>query len=148
MIERLPARLFEWPHFARFATVGILGASVDLMISMSLTLMTEIPPELAKFVGAEVAIVVMFVVNDRWTFGDITTRGWRQWIYRLLKSNVVRAGGLTVQILVVFVLIRVGISVFVGETDVWPALTMPIAIACGFVVNYLGETLVTWRVRR
>lgn len=135
-------------RFGRFASVGIIGASIDLAISSTLVLMTDLPPELVKLIGAEVAIIVMFFINDRWTFHEIDSRSRWHTVKRLVKSNVVRSGGLLVQVAVVFVLTRLSISVLVGETDVWPVLTMPIAIACGFLANYVGETLFTWRVGR
>lgn len=135
-------------RFRRFATVGALGAIVDLSISIPLTMLTSIPPEVAKFIGAEVAIVLMFLVNDRWTFREVPSDGWGHQLRRLIKSNVVRGGGLAIQIIVVFVLVRSGVVLEVAGTDIWAAVTMPIAIGCGFFANYLGETLLTWRAHR
>lgn len=132
----------------RFVSVGILGAAVDLPVSIGLAVSTTLPPELAKLIGAELAVIVMFVANDRWTYPDSETRGTIHGLRRLLKSNVVRGGGMVVQVTVVFLLTGTGIVLMVGGTDVWPALAMPIAIACGFVVNYSGETLLTWRAHR
>lgn len=148
MIHQLVGSLIDRRRLQRFVSVGLVGAGIDLAISMSLVLSTDIPPELAKLIGAEVAIVVMFLVNDRWTFADVGTWGWIHGIRRFLKSNLVRGGGLFVQVLVVFLLVRTGVVVVVWETDVWAALTMPIAIACGFLANYAGETLYTWRAYR
>lgn len=139
--------LLDWPRLRQFIAVGFVGTAVDLSISMPLVVLANVPAELAKFLGAEAAIIVMFFVNDRWTFGSIGTVGWHHQLRRLLKSNVVRGAGLSVQLIVVYLLTRTDVTVFIGGTDVWPALTMPIAIACGFVVNYTGETLFTWRVR-
>lgn len=140
------AALFDIHRASRFLSVGILGACIDLLVSSTLVIGVDVQPELAKFVGAECAIVVMFVLNDRWTFVGSRTRGLRSGIQRLIKSNLVRSGGIAVQIVVVFVLTRVGSTVYVGGVDIWPVATMPIAIACGFVLNYVGETLLTWRV--
>lgn len=139
--------LLDWPRLRQFIAVGFVGTAVDLSISMPLVILANVQAELAKFLGAEAAIIVMFFVNDRWTFGSIGTVGWPHQFRRLLKSNVVRGVGLSVQLIVVYLLTRTGVTVFIGGTDVWPALTMPIAIVCGFVVNYTGETLFTWRVR-
>lgn len=138
--------LLDRGRFGRFATVGIVGATIDITVSSILVLGAEVPPELAKFVGAECAIVLMFLLNDRLTFRDEETRGVWHGLRRLVKSNVVRSGGIAVQLVVVFVLTRSGIAILLGGIDVWPILTMPIAIACGFLFNYVGETLVTWRV--
>lgn len=148
MREGVRRALLDRRRLGKFASVGVVGATIDLSVSTSLVLATEVPPVIAKFLGAEVAIVVMFLINDRWTFRHSETRGYVHGLTRLVKSNLVRSGGLAIQLTVVFVLTRLSIEVMVGGTDVWPALTMPIAIACGFVANYVGETLFTWRVAR
>lgn len=140
--------LIDRRRLLRFVSVGVAGAAVDLPVSAGLVLVTQVPPEVAKFVGAELAIVVMFVINDRWTFREAGRSGWWHGLRRLVKSNGVRGGGLLVQLVVVFVLVRTGVEVWVGGTDLWPAIVMPIAIGCGFVVNYTGETLFTWRAQR
>ena len=138
--------LFDLNRFGRFATVGAVGAILDVTISGSLVLWAGIRPEIAKFVGAECAIVLMFVLNDRVTFTEAETRSWWHGVRRLLKSNIVRSSGIVIQLLVVFLLTRTGVTVYVAGVDIWPVVTMPIAIACGFFFNYVGETLVTWRV--
>ena len=142
------AVLFDLERLGQFASVGILGATIDIAISGALVLYWDLLPELAKLIGAECAIVVMFLVNDRWTFSGSGAGGCRAKVHRLVKSNLVRSGGIGVQLVVVFVLTRISYSVYVGATDIWPVLTMPIAIGCGFLVNYIGETLFTWRAYR
>ena len=138
--------LFAPVRFGQFVSVGLVGASVDLTISSVLTLAGLLPPEWAKLVGAECAIVLMFLINDRWTFAAHGAAGWVPKLRRLVKSNLVRSGGLAVQFVVVYVLVRTDVTVVVFGTDVWPVLTMPIAIACAVVVNYTAESLLTWRV--
>ena len=138
--------LIEPARFGQFAGVGAAGAVVDLTVSAALVLAGLLPPEWAKVVGAECAIILMFLINDRWTFADHGANGWRAKLRRLAKSNVVRSGGIAVQFLVVVALTRLDVIVVVGETDVWPVLTMPIAIGCAFFVNYTAESLLTWRV--
>ncbi len=135
-------------RLVQFASVGLVGAMLDLTVSSALYLYIGIRPEIAKIVGAECAIILMFLLNDRYTFGQAGGSRWIDRLTRLLRSNVVRSGGIAVQVIVVFVLTRLPVSVMVGGTDVWPVVTMPIAIGCGFVVNYAGETLITWRVHR
>ena len=144
----IPPALLDRRRLGKFISVGVVGAAIDLTISTTLLLRTALPPEVIKLIGAEVAIIVMFLLNDRWTFRQSETRGIRHALKRLVKSNLVRSGGLAVQVTVVFVLIRLPVSVELSGTDVWPILTMPIAIACGFLANYTGETLFTWRVTR
>ena len=145
-LTNLRDALVEPIRFGQFVGVGAVGAVVDLTISATLTLAGVLSPEWAKVVGAECAIILMFLINDRWTFADHGAAGWIPKARRLLKSNIVRSGGIAVQFLVVFVLTRLDVTVVVAGTDVWPVLTMPIAIGCAFFVNYTAESLITWRV--
>lgn len=138
--------LVEPARFGQFLGVGAIGAVVDLTVSSVLTLGGLLPPEWAKVVGAECAIILMFLINDRWTFSDHGAAGWRAKLRRLVKSNLVRSGGIAVQFAVVYLLTRGDLTVIVAGTDVWPVLTMPIAIGCAFLVNYTAESLLTWRV--
>lgn len=133
-------------RFGQFIGVGAVGAVVDLTVSSTLTLAGTLPPEWAKLVGAECAIVLMFLINDRWTFSEHGRAGLFAKLRRLVKSNLVRSGGLAVQFAVVFVLTRLDVTVVVAGTDIWAVLTMPIAIGCAFLVNYTAESLLTWRV--
>lgn len=140
--------LLDWTRLRQFIAVGFVGTGVDLSISIPLVVTTEITPELAKFLGAEAAIILMFLINDRWTFGEVDSSGYLHQVRRLVKSNIVRGGGVAIQLTAVFLLTRMDLAVFVAGTDIWPILTMPIAIACGFLANYLGESVITWRVVR
>lgn len=139
------------PRLGKFLSVGAVGAVIDLSISTVLTLSTlsvieAIPPEGIKIIGAEAAIIVMFLINDRWTFPEHGMVGIRPKLRRFLTSNVVRSGGLAVQVAVVFLLTRRDVVITVAGTNVWDALTMPIAILAAFLVNYVAESLFTWRV--
>jgi putative flippase GtrA len=133
-------------RFGQFLGVGAIGAVVDLSVSSALTLGAVLPAEWAKLVGAELAIVLMFLINDRWTFADHGAAGLVPKLRRLLKSNVVRSAGLFIQFIVVYVLTRLDVTVVVADTDVWPLITLPVAIGCAVAVNYVAESLLTWRV--
>ncbi|MEF8779382.1 MAG: GtrA family protein [Haloferacaceae archaeon] len=132
-------------RFGKFLSVGAIGAVLDLSVSSGLTL-GGIPPEFAKLVGAECAIVLMFFVNDTWTFPNHGKRGRFARVRRLLRSNLVRSGGLVVQFLVVRWLTRFEVQLSFAGVDVWALLTFPIAILFAFLFNYVAESLVTWRV--
>ncbi|MFC6726638.1 GtrA family protein, partial [Halobium palmae] len=99
---------------------------------------------LAKLAGAEVAIVVMFFINEYWTFASEGREG--RWPRRLLKSNVVRVGGLGIQVLVVWTLGLADVSLVVAGFDFWRVAPFPLAIAASVLFNYVAESLFTWRV--
>ena len=133
-------------RFGKFASVGAIGAVFDLTVSTVLTIFFDVLPEYAKLVGAEVAIVVMFLINDNWTFAEHGTRGRLNAVRRFVKSNLVRSGGLVVQFLVVRSLRTLDVSVIVAGFDLWTVIPFPIAIGASMFFNYVAESLFTWRV--
>lgn len=139
-LPSIPSALKSRPRFTRFLLVGGIGFMVDQLVLISLVELTGLTLELAKLASAEAAIVVMFIVNDRWTFSAWGGTGIREQLIRLLKSNLVRVGGITVAVVVLSLLVR------------YAGIPYPIAnaigIVCGFFVNYTFETLYTWRIGR
>lgn len=125
-------------RFGQFLSVGVLGAIFDFLVLTALVEAGGLPAELAKLASAETAIVVMFVANERWTFADWGRRGVRPLASRFLRSNVVRAGGAGVAWIVLVVLVRTaGVHYLVANAA---------GIGVGFLVNYVLESVVTWRV--
>lgn len=133
-------------RFGKFASVGAVGAVFDLSVSTVLIVGFGVLGEYAKLAGAEVAIVVMFLLNEHWTFAAHGADGLLSKLGRLLKSNLVRSGGVAVQFLVVRSLRTLDVSVVVAGVDFWPLIPLPIAIGMSVVLNYVAESLFTWRV--
>lgn len=142
----VPDELLAPGRFGQFVSVGAVGAVFDLTTSSVLTAGMGVAPEIAKLVGAEVAILVMFVVNERWTFAGHGDNGGWAILRRLLKSNIVRSGGVAVQVVVVAALTRLPIVLEAFGVDLWELATFPIAIGCSLLLNYVLESLFTWRV--
>jgi putative flippase GtrA len=138
--------LLSGVRFGKFASVGVMGAALDITVSTLLTVYFGVLLEYAKLVGAEVAIVAMFFVNENWTFAGEGAGGVVPTARRLLTSNLVRSGGLVVQFLVVRFLRQLDVAVVLAGFDFWQVLPIPIAIGASFALNYVGESLVTWRV--
>lgn len=134
-------------RFGQFASVGIVGAICDNAMLTLLKLGFGVPDELAKAAGIETAIVVMFLLNDRWTFADQGEAGLVPRLRRLAKSNVVRVGGIAIQLTVFTLLVnRTDLTLSLGGTDFWFLAASLIAIGCAMFVNYLAESLFTWQV--
>lgn len=146
-------------RFGKFVSVGVLGAVCDntvlllaseLGVSAAIAALLGVPgagPEVAKAMGVETAVVVMFAVNDRWTFAGQGAAGVLPWLRRLATSNVVRLGGIAVQLLVfslVYRLLFVDISPL--GVDLWLLVASGCGIAAGMFVNFVTESLLTWRV--
>ncbi len=145
-------------RLAQFGFVGALGAVVDMIVLAALHGRLGLPLVVAKCGSAEAGIVVMFAINESWTFADHGHRGVRAAGKRFLTSNVVRAGGFVVGTVVLLAL--------VNWTDTGPVLTHTlglgngflandfylvanvVGLGAGFVSNYFCESLVTWRVHR
>lgn len=127
-------------RFGRFLSVGAVGAVVDNAALVAAVELLGVAPVAAKAASAEAAIVVMFALNERWTFADFGRRSPLAVVRRFLTSNVVRAGGALVALAVLFVLHDLA--------NVWYLLANLIGIGVGFLVNYAAESLITWRVRR
>lgn len=139
--DRRFGRLEELPSGVRlgqFVSVGALGFLVDNAVLALLIEVAGLGVVLGKPVSAEAAIVVMFVANERWTFAEWGRVGVGPLLRRFATSNVVRVGGAAVAWAVLVALTELyGVHYFVGNT---------IGIGVGVVVNYVAESLVTWRV--
>lgn len=140
--------LFSRIRFGKFISVGALGAVFDIMTTTALIVIFDLLDEYAKLLGAEVAIIVMFAVNERWTFADMGAPGIAPTISRFFRSNLVRSGGLAVQFLIVRALRQFEITILIAGFDVWQLIPIPIAIAGSLGINYIAESLLTWRVTR
>ena len=140
--------LLSGRRFGKFASVGVVGAVFDVTTA---TLLRELGvfPELAVFVGIEVAILVMFLLNDNWTFAEEGASGVGAALRRLFRSNLVRVGGIAVQLGTFTLFYRVvALDLPVAGIDGWFVVSKVAGIGTGMVVNYVAESLVTWRVGR
>jgi len=142
--SRLSA-LISGARFGQFVSVGIAGATLDMLTVLALVSEAGLHRGAAKLIAAELAIVLMFAINERWTFAGAGAAGLRPLLVRFLRSNLVRAGGVLVAT-GVFVVVS-GLAVRpVGGERLWLVVANGCGIAAGFVVNYVAETLFTWRV--
>jgi putative flippase GtrA len=145
-MNRQVSALLSGVRFGKFVSVGAVGAVFDLTVSSALIVLFDVLPEIAKVAGAEVAIVVMFFINEFWTFAGEGADGALPRLRRLLKSNVVRSGGVAVQFLIVRGFGSLALSFTVFGVDLWNLIPLPIAIVTSMLINYVLESLVTWRV--
>ena len=139
-MSRHARMLVSGMRVGRFISVGLIGTVCDNAVLGALYAAVGAPLWASKVVGAEVAIVVMFVLNERWTFADAGRAGLGPTLLRFLRSNLVRIGGIVVATGVLLALYH-----WLGF---WWLLANLIGIAAGFVVNYTFESLYTWRVQR
>lgn len=152
IITGFQARLRALASTARigqFVSVGISGATLETVIVFLLTGVITIPPLAAKAVGAEASISLMFVLNDRWTFAEEGGHGLAAVGRRYIKSHTVRLGGLAVAFGTLYVLTSwTDIDLVVSGANLWPTIANLIGIGVGMTINYVAESLITWRVHR
>lgn len=137
LASRLRA-LYAPTRLGQFVGVGVVGGTVDTVALFALVELTVLGPVVAKALSWELSIAVIFAINERWTFSSHGDAGGRALGRRFLRSNVVRFGGFIVTLAV--------LAVLVYGVGIWYLAANLAAIAAGFVVNYICESLYTWRV--
>ena len=136
-------------RFGQFLSVGVVGALSDTVVLTTARLAVGLPQLWAKAAGIETAILVMFLVNELWTFADRGGAGHVAFLRRLGTSHLVRSGGVTVQLLAFAGLTRwVDLSLVVAGRDLWFIAASLLAIAVAMGVNYAFESIFTWQVHR
>ncbi|NIB99753.1 GtrA family protein [Halobacterium sp. R2-5] len=150
--EALPDRLaalVSTVRFGQFVSVGAIGAVFDVTTLVVLTELAGLPAAVANVVSIETAILVMFTVNERWTFASHGEAGARSIGRRLVRSHLVRAGGSTLQyVLFVAVFYNVTVDLSLAGVDLWLVVVKGGAIGVAMLVNYVFESLFTWQVHR
>ncbi len=145
----IAGQLASGVRFGKFASVGAVGAVFDHLVLVALRLGAGLPEMWAKAAGIEAAILVMFVANERWTFAEEGATGRGPVLRRLGRSHLVRSGGVAVQLVVYWVLTQqLAVTLVAFGTDWWFLAASPVAIGVGMLVNYVAESLFTWRVHR
>ena len=134
-------------RIGQFVSVGVGGASLETVVVLVLTGVLAAPALPAKALGAEASISLMFLLNDRFTFAGEGSETLRAKGRRYLKSHTVRLGGLAVAFGTLYALVNwTSIELVVYGLTLWPTVANVIGICVGMVVNYVAESLFTWRV--
>lgn len=131
--------LVSHARFGQFLSVGVLGAIVDNLVLAGLVELAAVTPLWAKVASAEAAVILMFALNEHWTFSEFSTENPLSVIRRFVRSNVVRAGGVMVALSV--------LAVLHGFLGVWYLAANITGIGVGFAVNYVAESLFTWQTQ-
>ena len=139
--------LLSGVRFGRFASVGIVGAAVDVTVLLLLSEWLGVLPEIANVISIESAILVMFAINERWTFAEVGNNGLRPLLSRMLRSHGVRLVGSLTQFAIFVVVLRYfTMDLTWGGIDLWLLVAKGTGMALAVVVNYTAETLLTWQV--
>jgi dolichol-phosphate mannosyltransferase len=133
---------FPLTRLIRFGLVGLSGVFVDMLIFYLLSDPTTLAWGLtrSKIFAAEIAIVNNFFWNDRWTFGDISSRqrGLSKRIKRLIKFNMICLAGLILNVLLLNIIFNLfGINRYLANL---------ITIAIVTIWNFWINLKLSWRV--
>lgn len=138
-LRRRLGAIVSGTRFGQFLSVGVLGALFDNALLIGFHGFGGISLGSAKLASAEAAILFMFACNERWTFSGWGKNGLNGLARRVVTSNLVRLGGVAVATGVLLVLTKLG---------VWYVLANVVGIGVGALLNYVLESLLTWRVHR
>lgn len=134
-------------RFGKFASVGAVGAMVDVSMLLVLTEGVGIAPEIATLLSIECSILTMFAINENWTYAEEGASGLGPLARRLGRSHGVRAVGTAAHLLVFYLLLWNQFMTVTGAgIDFWPVVAKGSGIAAGVVFNYTFESLVTWQI--
>ncbi len=126
-------------RLGQFVSAGLVGMAVDNGVLVSLVEFAGLSPVVGKVIAWEAAIVVIFAINERWTFSTFASGDREALARRFLRSNAVRLAGLLVTLAV--------LAGLVYGAGLWYPAANVVGIGVGFVVNYIAESLYTWRVQ-
>lgn len=137
----------------KFAVVGgssFLINTIILIAGVHLGML----PSIAGPLGAEVAIIFGFAVNNFWTFSENKLTSWTQVPFKFIQYNVIALGSVVIQ----FVFLRIGeilfgLTRFKGPIIDWPIISLYSwymffymwGVGFGMVWNYIMYSKVVWR---
>lgn len=138
VIQATKIRLERSQRFIRFAIVGFVGYLVNAL-GLEIFYRFGLPPGPAAALGAELAIISNFTLNNLWTFGKEKITGARKIIWKFFQFNLTSFGAVVIQGVVV------GVLAFLFG-DQWRQIYLVIAI--GFFVlpyNYSMYNIFIWK---
>jgi len=133
---------YQLRRFLQFGLVGLSGVFIDMAMLYLLSDPTALGWGLtrSKIIASEVAVINNFLWNDRWTFGDISSRqsGWRKRLKRFLKFNLICLVGIVLNVMLLNLLFNhLGLNRYLANL---------IAIAVVTLWNFWLNLKLSWRV--
>ena len=131
-------RLDRSRRFLKFATVGFIGYLVNAL-GLEIFYRLGLSPGPAAALGAEMAIISNFTLNNLWTFAEKKITGLGRILWKFFQFNLTSLGAIIIQGVVVGVL-----ASFFG--DQWRQIYLVIAI--GFFIipyNYTMYNVFIWK---
>lgn len=122
--------------FGKFLVVGSIGFVINTTI-LEVMVRLGFHPALGSGIGAELAIISNFFLNNSWTFGSQKARGMRS-LGKFFQFNMTSVGAILIQAGSVWV----GTTLFGVEQYRWFYL---IGVGIGLIWNYTMYSKVIWK---
>ncbi len=138
IINATRIRIERSQRFLKFAIVGFIGYILNAL-GLEFFYRLGLPPGPAAALGAEIAIISNFTLNNLWTFAEKRIFGLKNIIWKFVQFNLTSLGAVVIQGVVVGVL-----AYLFG--DKWRQIYLVIAI--GFFIipyNYAMYNLFIWK---
>lgn len=114
----------------KFAIVGGIGAAVNISALYMLSRWAGLPLVVASALAVELSAINNYLLNDTWTFATRSPS-----VSRFAKFNVASLVGLALNVLGLWLLIRLGLYFLLANL---------IGIAFGFAANYTFSVSWVW----
>ncbi|MDP3395076.1 MAG: glycosyltransferase family 2 protein [Methanoregula sp.] len=126
----------EWKRVFKFGLVGISGIVVNMGLLWYLTEFVGLYYLVSSLFAIELSILNNFIWNDLWTFKSGSSHKLSSRLHRLISFHVVSAGGLIINMGILYLLTSVG--------GVYYLISNIIGILVGFGWNFMVNRRVTW----
>lgn len=135
--NQLRTKYPQYREFIKFSIVGGSGVIVNMGILILLTRLFNIPLEIASPIAIELSIISNFILNNIWTFGDRTVE--ISLLTKFIRFHLVAISAGVVNYLILLALVY--------GFDILDIIANLIGIAAATIVNYLLNSLWTWRIQ-
>ena len=139
MLRYLLRNLVDGPlavQLRRFVLVGAFTAGVQMLLLWAFVDVARLHYLFGAVVAIEITIVLSYVLNNAWTFRSVQNTGVSEYLYGLLKTNVVRGTAIPIQLAVLFV--------FVEWVSIPYLLANAVAIVTSGLYRFVLDVFWTW----
>lgn len=139
MIRSFLRNLLEGPisrQLRRFVVVGAVAAGVQILLLWVFVDRIGLNYLVGAVIAIEMTIILSYVLNNAWTFRSVRNTGSVEYVIGLLKTNVVRATAIPIQLPALFML--------VAWMNLPYLIANGIAIIISSVYRYVLDARWTW----